>query len=133
MPAVRFVAVNDYFDYASIIFNSINMVPVLPAKIQWEVKYKVCQKKQFFLILVFAIIIHKSQELTLPKVVLNFKHKDFTLSLNYVALSQVWAIQDVMFKTYFSQDHFLEIPTPLVRKRIAKSLARRYNIVEHLE
>ena len=50
----------------------------------------------------FAITIHKSQGLTLARVVLNFENKDLTSGLNYVALSRVRAIEHVMFETGFS-------------------------------
>lgn len=71
--------------------------------------------------------------MTLPRVVLNFEYKNFIPNLNYVALSQVWAIQDIIFETSFWQDHFLEMPIPLIRRKTTKDLARIYDIVEYLE
>lgn len=50
----------------------------------------------------FAITIHKSQGLTLTKVVLNFKDKDFASRLSYVALSRVCVIEHAMFETSFA-------------------------------
>lgn len=75
--------------------------------------------------LVFAITIHKSQELMLVKVVLNFDSKNFTFGLSYIALSWVWAIKYVIFEIDFSQDRFSVMPTPVVKKKIAKDMARK--------
>lgn len=89
IPTVIFVAVDNYGGATSMEVNSVDVVLVVPVKAQWEVKHEVCQRKQFPLILAFAITIHKNQGLTLAKVVLNFKNKDFNSSLSYIALSQV--------------------------------------------
>ena len=125
MPAVILVAVDNYTGPASMVVNGVHVVPVAPAKARWEVKHEVCQRKQFPLMPAFAITIHKSQRLTLARVVLNFDSKDFTSGLSYVALSRVRAIEHIMFETGFSQDRFPAVPTPVVKKRIAKGLARR--------
>ena len=89
MPAVVLVVVDDYTSFAIIVFNGMHVVPVVLADAQWEIKHKVCQRKQFLLMLAFGITIHKSQRLTLARVVLNFDSKDFTSGLSYVALSRV--------------------------------------------
>ena len=128
MPAVILVAVDKYTGPASIAINGIYVVPVVPAEAQWEVKHEVCQRKQFPLVLAFAITIHKSQSLTLAKVVLNFERKDFTSGLSYVAVLRVRNIEHVMFEIAFSRDHFPAVPTPVVKRRIAEGLARRYKL-----
>ena len=92
MSAVIFVAINNYSGPASLVVNGVHVVPIVPAEIQWELKHEVCQRKQFPLMPAFAITIHKSQGLTLARVVLNFENKDFTSGLSYVALSRVQAI-----------------------------------------
>ncbi|MCJ1264573.1 hypothetical protein MMC22_004446 [Lobaria immixta] len=119
MPAVILVAVDKYTGSASMAINDIYVVPVVPAEAQWEVKHKVCQRKQFPLMLAFAITIHKSQSLTLARVVLNFEKKDVTFGLSYVALSRIRDIGHLMFEAAFS--------------RIAEGLARRYGLAERPE
>lgn len=104
MPAVILVAVDKYTGPASIATNGIHVVPVVSAEAQWEVKQEVCQRKQFPLVLAFAITIHKSQSLTLARVVLNFERKDFTSGLSYVALSRIRDIEHLMFETAFFQN-----------------------------
>lgn len=58
----------------------------------------------------------------------NFETKNFTSSPDYVALLWVQAIEHVIFEINFSQNRFLAVPTPVVKKRIAESLAKK-NIV----
>ena len=98
MPAVILVAVDKYTGSANMAINDIHVVPILPAEAQWEVKHKVCQRKQFLLVLAFAITIHKSQSLTLARVVLDFEKKDVTSGLSYVALSRIRNIEHLMFE-----------------------------------
>lgn len=125
MPAVILVAVDKHTDPASIAIYNIHVVPVVPAEAQWEEKHKVYQRKQFPLVLAFAITIHKSQSLTLARVVLNFERKDFTSGLSYVALSRIRDIEHLMFGTAFSRDRFPAVPTPVVKRRVAEDVARR--------
>lgn len=89
MPAVILVAVDKYTGSANMAINNIYVMPVLSAEAQWEVKHKICQRKQFLLVLAFAITIHKSQSLTLARVMFNFEKKDVILGLSYVALSRI--------------------------------------------
>lgn len=131
MPAVILVAVDNYAGLASMVVNGVHVVPIVPTEAQWEIKHKVCQRKQFPLMPAFAITIHKSQGLTLAKVVLNFENKDFTSGLSYVALSRVRAIEHIMFETGFSRDRFPAVPTPVVKRRIAEGLARRKKVIDN--
>ena len=55
----------------------------------------------FFVVLVYAITVHKSQGLTLDKVVLDISTKDHTLGLTYVAISSVRTIQGLCLKNPF--------------------------------
>lgn len=90
-------------------------------------------KKTVFLILTFTITIYKSLRLLLLRVILNFKYKNFTSSLNYLILLEIWAIKDIIFKIYFLLNRFLKILISLIRKKTAKELDRRYNIIKYLK
>ena len=43
---------------------------------------------------------HKSQELTLEKAVIDLGSKEFTAGLSFVAVSQVYSIEDLLFKPF---------------------------------
>jgi ATP-dependent exoDNAse (exonuclease V) alpha subunit len=56
---------------------------------------------QIPLTLAWAITIHKSQGLTLNKVVINLHEKDFSPGLSFVAISCVKSLQGLAFRTHF--------------------------------
>jgi ATP-dependent exoDNAse (exonuclease V) alpha subunit len=51
----------------------------------------------------WGITIHKSQGLTLEKVVVELGDKDFSVGLSFVAISQVKTLKGLAFRTHF--DH----------------------------
>ena len=69
---------------------SPSWVPIVPAVAQWETKagkQLICT--QLPLMMAWGITIHKSQGLTLEKVVVELGDKDFSAGLSFVAISQV--------------------------------------------
>ena len=56
--------------------------------------------------LAYAIMVHKSQGLTLLKVVLDLSQREHCLGLLYVAVSQVKSLDRLLFKGPFDFDHF---------------------------
>lgn len=83
-----------------------------------------CSRTQFPLTIAYAIIIYKSQGMTLPKVVLNIT-KDFSPGLTYVAMSRVRSLQDIMFEEPFSFDRFKGKPSSLAIQRWGDKNRRR--------
>ena len=71
----------------------------------------------FPLVVAFAITIHKSQGLTLDKVVMDIADKDFTPGLTYVAVSRVRSIRGLLFDREFAFHRFLERPSNVRRMR----------------
>ena len=53
----------------------------------------------------WGITIHKSQGLTLEKVVVELGEKDFSAGLSFVAISQVKTLQGLAFHTHFNHAH----------------------------
>ena len=70
---------------------------------------------QFPLRLVYAIIVYKSQGLTLLQVVLNLDQREYCLGLSYVTISRVKALRELIFKTPFNYSHFTVNNTPTAR------------------
>jgi ATP-dependent DNA helicase PIF1 len=50
----------------------------------------------------WGITIHKSQGLTLEKVVVELGEKDFSAGLSFVAISQVKNLQGLAFRSHFN-------------------------------
>ena len=60
-------------------------------------------RTQYPLMLAWGITIHKSQGLTLEKVVVELGDKDFAAGLTFVAISRVKSLKGLAFRTRF--DH----------------------------
>ena len=82
------------------------MLPIVPAVARWETKAgKALTHPQLSLVMAWRITIHKSQSLTLEKVVVELGEKDFFAGLPFVAISQVKTLQGLAFRTCFNHAH----------------------------
>ena len=77
--------------------DGVPIVPIVPSVAQWEKNGRHCSRKQFPLCLAYAISIHKSQGMTLRKVVIELGLFEFCRGLSFVAISQARAITDIAF------------------------------------
>ena len=93
------------------------VVPILPHRRQWEVGSDVYSRTMFPIVLAYAITIHKSQGLTLDRVVLDLSMRDFAVGQTYVAISRVRNVRGLMFDSLFDIARFAEKPTELRRLR----------------
>ena len=85
---------------------SPSWVPIVPAVARWETKAgKALTRTQLPLMMAWGITIHKSQGLTLEKVVVELGEKDFSAGLSFVAISRVKTLQGLAFCTRFDHAH----------------------------
>ncbi|GBC05299.1 hypothetical protein RclHR1_06170003 [Rhizophagus clarus] len=69
-----------------------------------------CSRLQIPLTLVWAITVHKSQGLTLPKAVIDLGNKEYAASLSFIAVSRISALKNILFKP-FSFERLQQIRT----------------------
>ena len=123
--AVILMKMNDYVNFISMLINDQNVVSIFLRTATWNNDDNTCSCEQFSLILIFIIIIHKSQRLILVKVILNLAMLNFCQDLTYVSLSQVHWIQDLAFKISFFYDHFFQHNDESIFKCINDSCCRQ--------
>ena len=76
-------------------------VPIVPLRRSWSNSGVQCSRLQLPLKLAWAVTIHKSQGLTLDKVVIDVGKKEFSCGLTYVACSRVRELADILFSPPF--------------------------------
>jgi ATP-dependent exoDNAse (exonuclease V) alpha subunit len=116
MPAIVLVCFLDYSgpDYPG---YGPKVIPVFPALHQFDLKTISCTRTQFPLRLAYAITVHKSQGLTLSRVVLDLDQKEHCLGLSYVAVSRVKSLQGLMFESSFDYSRFMPRTSPVAQDR----------------
>jgi ATP-dependent DNA helicase PIF1 len=82
------------------------ILPIFLITCQFEFKGIAYSQTQFPLRLAYSITVYKSQGLTLSQAVLNLNQREHCLSLSYVAVSWVKALDGVLFEVSFDFDHF---------------------------
>ena len=76
-------------------------VPITPMRRTWSSSGGQCSRLQLPLKLAWAVTIHKSQGLTLDKVVIDVGKKEFSCGLTFVACSRVRKLTDILFTPPF--------------------------------
>ena len=77
-------------------------VPITPLRRTWSSSGVQCSRLQLPLKLAWAVTIHKSQGLTLDKVVIDIGSKEFSTGLTFVACSRVRQLRDILFHPPFT-------------------------------
>ena len=102
--------------------DGVPIVPIVPSVARWEKNGKHYSRKQFPLRLAYAISIHKSQGMTLSKVILELGTSDFCRGLSFVAISRVRALNDIACLTRINGERLKNLGG---LDKIAEDLHRR--------
>jgi hypothetical protein len=116
MPSMLLVRFSEYSGPDFLGYGS-KTVPIFPAVRQFQFRGAACTRTQFPLRLAYAITVHKSQGLTLSRVVLNIDQREHCLGLSYVAISRVKALDGLMFESPFDFSRFTLQDSPTARDR----------------
>jgi hypothetical protein len=65
-----------------------------------------CSQTQFPLWLAYAIIVHKSQRMSLDAAFVNLAQKEHCMSLSYVVVSWIRMVPGVVVEKLFDFEHF---------------------------
>ena len=107
------------------------VVPILPVKTEFVRGVETCSRTQFPLIISYAITVHKSQSITVDKVVTDLSERDFQPGLSYVALSRVKTIEGLMLDAPFDRCHLYRDQMPEGMQMKAYDQERRQQQVLH--
>lgn len=97
LPVAVMVEMDTYSGPAYTDPNGHRVVPIAPARHTWEGTSGSCSRCQLPLCLAWAVTVHKSQGLTLPKAVMDLGNSEFAAGLSFVAISRVRALADLLF------------------------------------
>ncbi|KAJ6436102.1 ATP-dependent DNA helicase PIF1 [Purpureocillium lavendulum] len=88
------------------------VVPILPVKRDFFLGASACTRTQFPLMASYAITVHKSQSITVDKMVTDLSERGFQTGLSYVAVSRVKTLRGLMIDAPFERAslHYEKLP-----------------------
>src|SRR6266496_2299206 len=100
LPIAVFVEFDNYTGPAITSAEGIKVVLIPPIRRSWKTNTGPCSRLQIPISLSWAITVHKSQELTLTKAVIDIGKKEYASGLSFVAVSRVCALENILFKPF---------------------------------
>ena len=105
-------------------------VPIIPILCSWSSSGVQCSRLQLPLKLAWPVTIHKSQGLTLDKVVIDVGKREFPTGLTFVACSRVRHLQDILFSPPFPFQRLANLSNSCrLQERQAED--RRLKLLQH--
>lgn len=132
LPLYMLFAVEGDYNGPNLFRDSVGrpVIPVKPITRVWNGSEGLQFSRTMLpVVLAHAITIHKSQGMTLDKVVLDLQGKDFSPGLTYVAISRVRSLQGLLFENRMSQERFAMSRTYTLECRTIDRIHRSRQIV----
>ncbi|EAQ85210.1 hypothetical protein CHGG_09224 [Chaetomium globosum CBS 148.51] len=106
-------------------------VPILRVRQDFMVGANSCSREQFPLLVSYAITVHKSQGITLDKVVCDISAPEFTSGLSYVAVSRVKTLGGLMFERPFDRSRiYRETPSRAMGLKLSDHATRQLQALD---
>ncbi len=103
-------------------------LPITPVTASYNEQNIKCTRKQFPLVLAYAISIHRSQGVTLDKAIVDIEDNEFQAGLTYVALSHVKTLEGLLLKPAFNFDRLTKINKSTAMAKWCKELQHLRNL-----
>ena len=114
LPAVVIVQVDQYTGPP--FMGLEKCVPIVPVTRQWYEGGQPCSRTMLPLNLAYATTIHKSQGMSLSKVIINIGNREFASGLTYTAISRCRKVEELFFLPYYNFVRFRSIRTSKIFK-----------------
>jgi ATP-dependent DNA helicase PIF1 len=113
--------------------NNSPVIPILPMTREWDNGPRKLSRTSFPIVLAYAITIHKSQGLSLDRIVMDISERDRATGSSYVGISRSRTLEGIMFDTAFDISRFTDRDiSPVKRLREEDKRRRSSQIVEDL-
>lgn len=137
-PEVIIVAFDDYTGPAFTMPSGEELrrggnlaVPILRVRQDFMVGTSSCCREQFPLLVSYAITVHKSQGITLDKVVCDISAPEFASGLSYVAVSRVKTLGGLMFEKPFDRSRiYRETPSRAIGLKLFDHATRQLQALD---
>ena len=107
LPAMVIVKVDQYTGPGFL--GMEKCVPIIPLTRQWYDHGKSCSRTMLPLTLAYGMTIHKSQGMSMGKVIINIGDKEFACGLTYTAISRCRKVEELVFYPYKNFTRFKSI------------------------
>lgn len=107
--------------------QGVPIIPITPLKTYFESQTRPMSRTQLPLRLAWAVTVHKSQGLTLPRIRLGLGKKEFSCGLTFVALSRVSSLDGILFIDNFDWNRVKKLGGKFLQLRL-QDFARRYTV-----
>lgn len=125
---MNWMALSRFDNYRGPCWPATDLFPIPSIARYFTMNGQSCSRTQFPVTLAWAVTIHKSQGLTMDRVVVDIGAKEQTTGLTYVALTRVRSFDGIVFGTTFDLPRLQKLGKSTIHYRIAietklKSLA----------